>query len=1039
MAGRPRVEIIAASAGSGKTHRLATTFLDEVAAGRVRPEAVVAVTFTIKAAAELEERVRSYLVRKGHTAEAQRLGAARIGTVHGVCARLLSEFAFELALSPRQIVLDPKAAAVALAEALANAMTPARAKRAADLGSRMCEFHVHEVAERLIGSARINAISADELRAAAPRSWQGLSEVLGRPLASCAGLERDLLAALEAFQRDAPENDTTGLTREARRHVRKALNRLRSDRSPDWADWARLARLKTGAKSRSAAEIVHASIAGFGRHPQLQEDLKEAIHLAYEAAADALDEYQTYKRERGAVDFTDQLALALEALRTPGVQADLKGEIDLVLVDEFQDTNPIQLAIFIELARLAKRSIWVGDQKQAIFAFLQADPALMDAAIEALLDEEPVTLDTSYRSRPELVRLTSAVFSPAFDRVGIPPARTVLSPASDTEPEGLGPIVERWHLEGRYPRDRMAAMASGVKELLGDPEVRVRAEGGETRRPRPADIAVLCRANSECRAIAERLHEVGLESVVERRGLFSTLEVQLALAGLRRWADPRDALSAAVLARLTAPEGGEIAWLETALRSPYAKGFAEHPLVAAVEARRSARPTAGLLEAVDQVLEAVQAREIATGWGGGEQRLGNLEAVRSLALTYIAECSARRVPATIGGFIAWHETVIDAEKDHQAQVGGRDAVVVRTFHTAKGLEWPITIVLDHDRRHAVSALGVHVAEEDQPFDFADPLAGRWLRYWPNPFLWNQGTFLQDALADHPATQLLERRERREGLRLTYVAWTRAKDRLIVASKPKRRLEQVFERVADDNGPLVLEPEPEEDEVIWAGRKVVLRRRTLTASEAQRAENTGGEVYAAAGPREQPPAYVSPSALEATGGAGEAERLGERLSLTGAPDMRAVGEAFHRFLAADRDGLSDAERQQVARGLLRRWDLEGVLEAPDLVVASDRLRSWVEERWPEAVWRREWPIAQRVESGSVIRGFADLVLELHDGFVVVDHKTFPGGLEAARQHAAEYAGQLAAYADVIAVATGKRHLGSFVHLPIAGVVVELLEE
>ena len=94
------VEVISASAGSGKTARLAKHLAAEIGEGRVRPEAVVAVTFTVKAAAELARRVREELLRHGKVDEARRLGAARIGTVHSVCGRLLSDFAFDLGLSP---------------------------------------------------------------------------------------------------------------------------------------------------------------------------------------------------------------------------------------------------------------------------------------------------------------------------------------------------------------------------------------------------------------------------------------------------------------------------------------------------------------------------------------------------------------------------------------------------------------------------------------------------------------------------------------------------------------------------------------------------------------------------------------------------------------------------------------------------------------------------------------------------------------------------------------------------------------------------
>jgi superfamily I DNA/RNA helicase len=99
--------------------------------------------------------------------------------------------------------------------------------------------------------------------------------------------------------------------------------------------------------------------------------------------AKVLDFYQEYKRKWGVVDFVDQEVLTL----------------DLVLVDEFQDTSPMQLAIFLKLASLAKKSIWVGDQKQVIYGFRDADPALMDAAITGILKgDEPETLPFSWRN-----------------------------------------------------------------------------------------------------------------------------------------------------------------------------------------------------------------------------------------------------------------------------------------------------------------------------------------------------------------------------------------------------------------------------------------------------------------------------------------------------------------------------------------------------------------------------------------------------------------------------------------------------------------
>ena len=101
-------------------------------------------------------------------------------------------------------------------------------------------------------------------------------------------------------------------------------------------------------------------------------------------------------------------------------------------------------------------------------------------------------------------------------------------------------------------------------------------------------------------------------------------------------------------------------------------------------------------------------------------------------------------------------------------------------------------------------------------------------------------------------------------------------------------------------------------------------------------------------------------------------------------MEAVGEVFHSFLAADRPDLDDQARLEVATGLLERWLPAGVLEPEALPQAAEALRGWADSHWPDARWRREWPIAHRQADGSVIRGFADLVLEAEGGFVVVDH-------------------------------------------------------
>src|SRR3546814_8981531 len=97
------------------------------------------------------------------------------------------------------------------------------------------------------------------------------------------------------------------------------------------------------------------------KHPRLHVDLRDYVGLIFESAAATLRSYAERKRELGVLDFTDQESLLLRALDNPAISATLADELDLLLVDEFQDTSPIQLALFMKLTALAAETFWVGD------------------------------------------------------------------------------------------------------------------------------------------------------------------------------------------------------------------------------------------------------------------------------------------------------------------------------------------------------------------------------------------------------------------------------------------------------------------------------------------------------------------------------------------------------------------------------------------------------------------------------------------------------------------------------------------------------
>jgi ATP-dependent exoDNAse (exonuclease V) beta subunit len=963
----------------------------------------------------------------------------------------VTEFAFDLGISPETEVLDEDAADEAFRRALSGLVSNRRddtdgaltacSRTAAELmavAERFRDLDWLSDVKDIAGHARANRILPDELRACAARSADALLKYFEQETGDAAAIERALEQALEVFL--ASPLDGTKKTGEVKAHANRTLAQLKAGRRLMWWTWAKLAADETGSGSKEYYEPVRLAARGVERHPGLRQDLRRCVELVFELAAEALEAYARHKREWGLIDFIDQETMALGLLGRSAVQDILREQIDLVLVDEFQDTSPLQLEIFLALSALAPRSVWVGDQKQAIFGFRGTDPALMDAAVAALLERDGgkalSTLSESWRSRAELVRLTSDVFAPAFAGSGIPADRVRLEPAAPIAeaPDTLGPVVEGWRLGGKNVVDRAVALAAAIRQLFDDPPALVRdIVTNEPRRAQPGDVAVLCRSNDNCARVTAGLEAAGIPTVRPRAGLMKTLEARLALAALQLWVDPRQPLAAAEIGRLlTDPDDGD-AWLNRVIEQP-GEAYFTQPEVERVVDAADRRPLAGPLAAFDAAMEAAGVREACLRWGRAEQRLGNLDALRAYVHAYVATCEREGESATVAGLVSYLRGLDDGESDEQATLSGANAVTVSTLHGAKGLEWPVTVLYEIDSSHEPTAFGIHVMSGRDRFDFADPLGGRWLRYWPDPFSPAGRTTLHAAVSAGPEHASVALKSTSEMLRLLYVGWTRARDRVVLAGKPGKIVGKTLGLLRDDKGaPLVTEPEPS---CVWAGRPVLVQIREALPGGREKGEAEPGSGYVAAGPRPYPPARIDMSTVAGIGGRGEVEELGPPLLIQAPVDWASLGTAVHAFLAVDGPALERDERLELAAGALERWSVQSAIHAGALVGASDALRAWCERRWPTAKLHREWPVRLRQDDGTELIGYADMVVIGGESFVLIDHKCLSGTREEVLDAARGFAGQTWAYAEAIAAATGKRADGCFVHLVAHGCAVEV---
>ncbi|MGH8544344.1 MAG: UvrD-helicase domain-containing protein, partial [Gammaproteobacteria bacterium] len=207
-----------AGAGSGKTYRLATEVLQAIQEKKARPEGILLTTFTRKAAAELEERVRVRLLEQGAWEEAQRIRQAWIGTIDSVCLRIIQEYAFEAGQSPEIAVFGAGEDLIEFNRALTDSVTDEELEQLDSLSESLTIQDWYDknrdwrsIVKDIADAARANRIDATRLNDFAQRSIEGYLRLLPKSAGSAAALDRDLIDQLNKACSALEKNVSTGL------------------------------------------------------------------------------------------------------------------------------------------------------------------------------------------------------------------------------------------------------------------------------------------------------------------------------------------------------------------------------------------------------------------------------------------------------------------------------------------------------------------------------------------------------------------------------------------------------------------------------------------------------------------------------------------------------------------------------------------------------------------------------------------------------------------------------------------------------------
>jgi ATP-dependent helicase/nuclease subunit A len=866
---------LSAGAGCGKTFVLTQRFLAELAQrgeSETDLHQLVAITFTDRAAREMRDRIRAACDERLQNCEPNEvahwlgilrgLDGARISTIHSFCTGLLRSHAVEASLDPRFGVLDAAVADTLLRHVARDTLHTLLEDWDDDAIQFSVQFGLERAEELLrkltrqrfqIDFTKFNSLLPEELANHWLQRWH--TEFVPKLVAKFR--ESALVAeVLESIQGSPSKNQTmidriSNLNavlpagtpwRDAVQTLEDIRENARVQKGGGKAEWISEERQQA---IKQLFEKLRAQVVSLtGKLDVSQEDVSKSAELACRAirlTQRTAENYAVAKKSQGSLDFDDLLLHARNLLRDhETVRQRIAAGIRLLMVDEFQDTDPIQADVVRSLcgAALTQGKLFmVGDRKQSIYRFRRADPTVFAMMSEELPPNGRLPLNVNFRSQPAVLNFVNQLFAPAMEKYEplVPFQNVQYSPtpaieflfagfdADDTDAatpvvtNAITPVEDDLRPNAMQLRGREANwIGRRLAALLADPTPRIRTREKEPngnprlRRVEPGDIVILFRALSNVQQYEAALRNYGLDYyLVGGKAFFAQQEVfdllnlcryladcddLVGLVGILRspffnisddaiqalsfqlndeGSDQSDASSTSKEGRgaasLNMPASRRIVSIHEALyRDPptWLPADQQSRLRFAAEVLTELRQQKDRIPLPDLLTKVIEQ----TGYDAallaeflGERKLANLRKLIEMARQFDREDTF-----TLKDFVTRLQTSVLEETDEEfatTQPESGNVIRLMSIHQSKGLEFPVVVVADIDRKGPPRGsdavlhpeLGALVKLPEQFGESADNLA----------------------LKMHKLVE--EEADAEETIRLFYVACTRAADYLILST------------------------------------------------------------------------------------------------------------------------------------------------------------------------------------------------------------------------------------------------------------------
>lgn len=1044
----PALTLVKAGAGAGKTHKIQTTLVEWVMDYGLTPETILAVTFTNAAATEMRDRIRSKLLEasqaKGMNLDLSTLDHATITTIHGFGLRLIERFAYEKGLNPKPRQLTEAEQGLLIKQALASLVEVAQLSEKLDqygytgtqkgdqFISKADEFrnHILGVINRMRTLGK-GFGEANECQTLIEQAQARLQALYGEYQPNADILNSDLWAAIRTVKHQFPliEDFIAALPSPSKELVGWVKTMYRANEatlSQDWDLWKRLQGIKKVPQKLENHQYypllwnVSQAANKLSVHPGPLAQMKTHVAALLNASSQALASYQQGKTQAGLVDFSDMIHLAKEIVDDPVCFDEIKAGVGCLVIDEFQDTNPLQYALLRRFQQAGIPTFMVGDLKQSIMGFQGADSRLFKSLLSNAQPHQVTELQGNWRSTAGVMEFINAMGTVLYGA-----DYTHLTPqAAHKDQSALVPVErfmfeqDKWLLKASGRSDKPIMTDQGYDLLVAQLQQRIASkvkitdkETGKQRDIGYQDIAVLAPTHSKLKRFANKLRQAGIPARLQEEGFYESTAVQWLLNALQYLNNDTDYFAA--LSVLINPLVG--ADLQHQLDHFFERKASEnnvsenrlfdHVLINTIDQLRNEFLTTGG-KCLDQpiqaqlisLMEAMDVDQRIDGLEEGAQYRANMLKLLGLAQQFDQLQDASLQAMGIFGrnsntFRLWLSEM-QAEEDRQPNASSHQpAVTLMTWHASKGLEWPVVMILGANEPRKADLPNSAICYPTD--DIEQMLTQGYVEILPKVVDPTRKETFLDALKEETITTQKN---------LIYVALTRAREQLLLPWYTRTDGHKENSMLA------YLDPLFAEKSVAFTFRDTVMYPPLEQPNPVETRNSKKALTLDAKPLAESISAVVSPSGHDHDNKdtpSTQSHSYGDVLDLS----------SLDEYLAANTIGTWIHRLYQVA--LKQPSRLDDALNMPPITqtMLTDELIAqikqsltnfitWLENTWQPIQYHCELPTLSINELGQTVSGTIDLLIETQAGYWIVDHKTDKTA-EYSKHHA-----QLMAYAQAL---------------------------